>query len=459
MRRLATYLLVFIVLGFAGQHEVLSQTPENKKDDLLRSYLDSGSERDRKALLALEADKLQSSIKELAFVEASKTETIKAEIECPDGHTRPYWFYIPKTYDPAESYPLFVLLHGGVMGAPASAAQGMMKGMVGLLDEEWAEKLIVLSPAAIAQTTSQDGIWLKEGGMINVLHTIRHLKSIYNIDDDKIFIGGKSDGGSGAYAFAYRHPDAFAGYFPWVGHPRVAAVVGTSLWYKNLKGKRIYHIIGGQDRVQPARTIKPIIEAINKAGADIEYKVFDDARHDLSYLNTEMINILNDRVAKWNRDLLPQEVDWTTDDPKSGRHAWISIDSIEKLGKFGADCAPGVRFPANARTQDGRVLATYKSGKVEVKAHGVGKLSVWVAPKMLDKDGKLLIEVNGCEAYQGTPEADAELILSEFERTLDRKLPFIARIEIDVLALSPQGRESKPPKKDKSDDERESEEF
>ena len=61
-----------------------------------------------------------------------------------------------------------------------------------------------------------------------------------------------------------------------------------------------------------------------------------------------------------------------------------------------------------------------------------------------DKEYTLKVTVNGHEAFAGKPEPDPMLILSEFERTRDRRDDTFTRIEIDVAKLL--GVEIKRPK-------------
>src|SRR5262249_54200999 len=110
-----------------------------------------------------------------------------------DGKARPYHVYVPKGYDPARKHPAIVSLHGGV-------------GRVNLLSEDVINRIhadlekdgdkygwIIIFPLGQRGAT-----WFDRVGMANILAQLAAVKRSYNIDEDRVFLGGFSDGGSGA---------------------------------------------------------------------------------------------------------------------------------------------------------------------------------------------------------------------------------------------------------------------
>ena len=121
------------------------------------------------------------------------------------------------------------------------------------MGEKWSDEIMVLAPACMADDAGEDAFWWRDKGQRNVLHILREARQRFNIDDSKVFVCGMSDGGSGAFGFAGRRPDAFAGYFPMVGHPLVPASDGTLMFWENFKGANVYAINGGKDPLYPAK--------------------------------------------------------------------------------------------------------------------------------------------------------------------------------------------------------------
>jgi len=328
---------------FVARPVTAQEAPAEKP--LIQRYLEATEAKKpefRKQLLELGADGLRKAIAAYPFAKPSQTGTVKLRTMCPDGFPRPMWVYVPAKYDPAKSYPLVVHMHGGVSGMPLddaefSPGQYEMESWLGVLPAEWKEEVILLGVSAGVPDTNEDAIWWRNGGQRNVLHMIRETRRILNIDDDRIFVEGHSDGGSGSFGFAYRRPDTFAGFFPMNGHPLVPQSGGTSVWLENLKGSSIYAVNGGADRLYPAAQVTPIYDQALNVGASIESKVHQTLGHQISpVLKEEVAGIFKDRIAKQKRDRTPSAIDWTTDNAETGRRAWLEITELTDLGKHNA---------------------------------------------------------------------------------------------------------------------------
>ncbi|MCK6439677.1 MAG: hypothetical protein L6Q71_05685 [Planctomycetes bacterium] len=468
---------------------------------------------------------MKNAIENYTPPDTGKRGVFSTETLCPDGQVRHYMLRIPDTYDPERRYPMMVRLHGAVFFFQHKRSKADFNYFCKWLDEKWEEDIIVLGPSAYIPQKGKESCWWNiEGGMRNILHMIREVKRNYNIDDDRVFIGGMSDGGNGSYALATRRPDTFAGYFPFVAHPMIPMLNGVcQQWFTNLKGANIYHVSGGKDETYPGEIINRHIARANEQGASIILQYYPEAGHDHTFHSVEIPKILDTMVAKWQRDLVPKEIDWTTDTPSTGRKTWLEITEIGPLGELNTDIKPvtvvpprvklgievnrdikekcivtavpkdsvaermkimagdnivhlgefeipgwralgeamfklphsepvkcvverdGKRIelegvfdpPLDESKPSGRVIAKRNiavktdATLIEMQVYDVTKLRLWVAPVM-QIHGELKVVINGKEAFYSPVQPDADLILSEFERTFDRKLPFVAAVDIDV---------------------------
>lgn len=344
MKRLGWTLLVLLALSpLVVVHQAAAQAAKPAEKPLLRRYLDA-AEADkpelRKQLLALGVEGLRKEIAAYRFEAPVKTGTVKLFTTCPDGFRRPMWIYVPPKYDPAKSYPLIVHMHGGVSGTPLDGEDGEtapgeyeMGTWRDRLPEAWKSEVILLGVSAGAMETTRDAVWWRGAGQKNILHMITQVRRNLNIDDDRVFIEGHSDGGSGTFAFAFRRPDTFAGFFAMNGHPLVPTGDGVAVWLENLKGSSIYAVNGGADRLYPSAQLSPIYEQAKSLGVNIEFKSHEKLGHQITpVLKEEIDAILKDRVSTLKRARTPAAIDWTTDNPETGRRAWLSIDEVLNLG-------------------------------------------------------------------------------------------------------------------------------
>lgn len=312
---------------------------------LIQRYLESTEAKKpefRKQLLDLGADGLRKAIAEYKFQKPTQTGTVKLRTMCPDGFVRPMWVYVPEKYDPAKSYPLIVQMHGGVAGTPLddeefAPGQYEMETWRDALPEAWKQEVILLGVSAGVPETSEEAAWWRNAGQKNVLHMIREARRLLNIDDDRIFLEGHSDGGSGSFGFAFRRPDTFAGFLPMNGHPLVPLSAGTSVWLENLKDCSIYAVNGGADRLYPAAQLKPVYDQMQQHGVNILVVTHEKLGHQISpVLKDEVPAVLDRCVKDWRRVRGATTVDWTTDNPDTGRRLWLEIREIMDLGKHNA---------------------------------------------------------------------------------------------------------------------------
>jgi hypothetical protein len=263
--------------------------------------------------------------------EANPNQLLGFRVPCPDGNARVVFVSLPEGYDGSKPMALLVILHGGVSGQPAGAAQGMMNAMLEMLPDAAARKdTIYMSLAAEADKFGPDSMWWRPGGIANINAATASAQHTFNIDENRVFALGMSDGASGCYGLASRSPDAFAGFFPWVGNPLVPPSDGVSTWYENFVGQNIYAVNGGKDTLYPGAEMKKLIDAANAKGAKIEFKLYDEAGHNMSYGETELPLMFSKHMSAWRRNLLPESIDFSTDLVALGRRAWLSVDGFEE---------------------------------------------------------------------------------------------------------------------------------
>src|SRR5262249_40612777 len=149
----------------------------------------------------------------------------------------------PKKYDPAQKYPLFVSLHGGVSRREL-LPDGIVDQMRHGLDED-ADKysLMVLMPLGEKGAT-----WFDRVGMANVLSQVAAVKRHYNVDENRVLLGGFSDGASGSFIMGLFHPTPWAGFLALSGSVAVANLAPLDAFPANLVSRPIHSTNGGVDR-------------------------------------------------------------------------------------------------------------------------------------------------------------------------------------------------------------------
>ena len=115
--------------------------------------------------------------------------------------------------------------------------------------------------------------WWNEVGMTNISALVRRVKSGFNIDDDQVYLGGFSDGGSAGFLFAMTLPTDFAAFMALNGHMGVGSEDGGLPTYAtNLFNSPIFATTTDRDQLYPTSMMERSIAMAEKAGAKIHYK-------------------------------------------------------------------------------------------------------------------------------------------------------------------------------------------
>ncbi|MFH1231261.1 MAG: dienelactone hydrolase family protein, partial [Planctomycetota bacterium] len=303
-------------------NKVDDRTLERLVSDLLNAKDADGQNKITESLLNAHPsiDKIEELIKRGREYEPDvKTGWQIGENTCLDGESRPYHFYIPNNYKHTQKYPVIIFLHGGV-SSPQIMPDEYIKEIYNLwVSPDQAEDLIYVIPV-----TSRGAEWWTEPGAHHIIDSIENIKLKYNVDENRIYISGFSDGGSGVYYMALHHNTNFAGFISLNGFLPVAQMGGQSVYLPNLRNKPIYAVNTGNDQLYPPDEVKPYIEEMGKADVPITVKNYPDISHSLEYWGEEkpfLIDFMHNNV----RNPFPAKLSLETDNMELRRVHWVQI--------------------------------------------------------------------------------------------------------------------------------------
>ena len=311
-----------------------------------------------------------------------------------------YAVYVPPDYDPRRAYPLIVMLHGG------SSNGNLFLGVVlgNNMDWErynqflwndftprWSPDWIVVAPDGVGQLIWR---WMGEQDVLEVIDDVqRH----YNVDPQRVVLGGLSNGGMGAYSIGMRHAWRFS---------HVQAMAGAPSWLQYTGGRptdvettalrrysamhlaensvntdfRFYH--GTQD---PGPMRPAFVREMERhmRGLELEPNVrWYEHGHDLLYLVHRHGRVYPE-LAELVRDPRPAEVRVVTGDYRANRQHWVTVTRIE-------------RYPRMAR-----VRATARDGAITAETEGVLELALDLRDAPIGASGETRIVLDDTEVYAG----------------------------------------------------------
>ena len=225
---------------------------------------------------------------------------------------------------------------------------------------------------------------------------------------------GVSDGGTGAYFFAFKQPTPWAAFLPYIGHPGVLrnqqSGGGYRLYFENLMSKPLYIVNGENDRLYPASSVAPFIEILAEEGVDHIWKVVPEGGHNTNWLPDEAPMI--EKFKQDNpRNALPERVQWVADrTDKFNRNLWVQIDSMSQT--------PGL-LEVNRNGNEFRVLA-----------RGVSEFTLLLNPEEVNFSQAIQVYVNGESIFDEIVMQDKETLLRWASKDLDRSMLFTAELKL-----------------------------
>jgi len=249
---------------------------------------------------------------------------VAARIKSSDGHEQPYAVFIPERYDPDESWPLVVFLHG----SGESGHDGIRQTRVGL--GPFIERYRSKCPFIAVFPQSPDArIWFRGAQAKVVFEIIDQVQRDYRVDPDRIYLTGLSMGGFGTWEMAMMRPDLFAAIAPICGGGPVEAAA-------RIRNLPVWAFHGALDDKVPVSLTRDMIKALKDQGGDPKYTEFPKLGHecwDAAYDTPGFFPWL----LKQRRSKLPRVMKVALDRawcPVPTRVRWLRIEAAEPDAKF-----------------------------------------------------------------------------------------------------------------------------
>ena len=373
-------------------------TPDNAQNAEIQSQLISSSS-DVSTLYQL----LKTGPTYRSDVPTGQQESIRI---AADGTRFPFIFLVPDNYDPTHRYPVEFMLHGGVSRPEWEPGGGWWRR--GFDSLEQSDRIVVIPASWV------DAFWWHENQAENLPAILNTLKASYNIDEDRVTLTGVSDGGTGAYFFAFKQPTPWAAFLPYIGHPGVLrnqqSGGGYRLYFENLMSKPLYIVNGENDRLYPASSVAPFIEILAEEGVDHIWKVVPEGGHNTNWLPDEAPMI--EKFKQDNpRNALPERVQWVADrTDKFNRNLWVQIDSMSQT--------PGL-------------LEVNRNGnEFHVLARGVSEFTLLLNPEEVNFSQAIQVYVNSENIFDEIVAQDKQTLLHWASKDLDRSMLFTAELKL-----------------------------
>lgn len=329
----------------------------------------------------------------------------KAVIDSKDVR---YALYVPPGYSPQIEYPLIVCLHGA--GFDGNRYLERWSARLG-------ESYIIVCPSV------EGGIWWTDDAVYQVISLIEEIKAIYNVDTNRIFLTGMSNGGVGALRIGITYADRFAGVIPMAG-----AMPDEALpLLKNLKNTSVYIIHGSKDQVIPVEYSRKINNRLTELGYDVVYREHSRVHPEAGghFFPSEELPDLIKWLEGKKRNPYPKELIKLASNGEGTGCYWVRIDETEQPKEKKEKKTNWSLFTQiEAKITDGN--------RIEVKSRKVRKYTLFLNDNIIDLSKPITIITNGRVSFEGLLKKDPSLLLKEARSRQDREMFFTTAVTIKV---------------------------
>jgi predicted esterase len=329
-----------------------------------------------------------------------------------------YYVQLPPEYDPYRRYPTVITLNGG--------------GTTPLQQIDWWAGAAGDNGNRLGQASRFGYIiisvdWAKEGQRqyeysarehAAVLASLRDACRRFSVDTDRVFLSGHSIGGDAAWDLGLAHPDLWAGVIP------IVAVSDRycARYFENADLVPFYVVSGELDGDKTKLNSRDIDRYMIRR-YDVTVVEYLGRGHENF---SDEIQRIYDWMGRRQRDFFPKEFKVSTMRTWDNFFWWLELDNFP----HGTIVEPS-NWPPPRGTQPMKVTAAIKGNNISVTT-GADKISVWLAPEMVDFNKPVRVRLNGKSLNTGENllvEPNLETLLEDVRTRGERQHPFWAKIE------------------------------
>lgn len=325
----------------------------------------------------------------------------------------PFLMYIPKDYRPSESKSLVVYLQGAVRGRQ----QFSVKSNTPEFENAVLGKLTKLNTFIIYPFARKDFNWLMHKQAFETIsREIQFAKTLYNINDNKVYIGGHSNGATGALWFALNNRTDFAGFYGFALSPVLN--LGQS-FYANLNNEqKLITLNGTKDDVFEFKDVSAVYEKVKPQKPNWILQPIKNGGHNfMSDFPGEIEQIFVD-LLKENRNPFPHAITEQTDNNDSASNFWLKITQLNSS--------------TEETKQPSTVKAQYVNNTFTITTDNVSEIKLLIPFGMVNYKKNVSVKINNVLKFNRKIKPQKEILLNHFLMFRDRKFLIANEITLKI---------------------------
>jgi len=378
----------------------------------------------------------------------------------------PFRVFVPESYKSTNRNPLLLLLHGAVGLSSFNDARNYLDPSSSAARDNAEDPLfnffskrgyIIVMPIADSKKKFDWSINKFEGfagvepvtnnGVNATYKTLSRMVSLVkaslNIDDDRVFAMGHSDGADGTFVLGLTQPSQFAAFA--IYNSMLTNLAAHNIYLKNLKNISLYAVHSDLDDLRPIQGTREILTEANQfLDRKIIYKEYHGYRHFDKHLTID-VPYAAAFFEGIERDSYPADIYWESENSADNRCAWIAVDKFDvnmpkadwqtefnpkAYNKMSGDFGPGKCYDDNNESY--AIRGHYSNNTFTIFTSRVKSFNIYIDPSRVNISLPVEILVNGKRVFDGLVPPDKGFLLGNFGENFDRKALWIAKVRINV---------------------------
>lgn len=316
----------------------------------------------------------------------------------PGHYGWPYIVHIPEDYRGDEPFPLLIFLSGD-MGRSIHGVGYSRETLPHL-------GYVVVFPHA-------QNFWWRQEPTAHAHALLTEVRRQLNIDPNRVYLAGSSNGGTGTVQFSAHWSDRLAASVSMMGAGlRTADGAGPPL-VVNLLQLPLLLLHGAEDKTIRAQADRELLEAIRQLNpqAPASLHVLPGRGHDIIFDTDE--GLTQPFLQQHVRNPFPRTVVFQAADMRFPRRFWLEI----------AEKSKGLA-EVHGAIEDGNTI--------RIQTAGVKQLRLLLRPELLPRKDKVRVILNDREVFSGPLAQDCKLLEKSWRESGDAYLAYTTELTFTI---------------------------
>lgn len=371
----------------------------------------------------------------------------------------PIKIFIPNNYKESVPSKVILLLHGATVLSSFKDAYKLDTAFEKDIFYDYfaTRNYIIIRPYADGHGPNADGKinfdWVvnrfngkKNSNKINytfetLTAIIKNLKEIINIDDNKIFALGHSDGADGAFALEIYQPSIFAGFIAY--NSMLNQIFGYDIYLGNTQNRQLYIVHSDLDDLRPIQQTRDIIKILDSIKSPFLYKEYMGYQHEDSHLQKDVKNAY-DWTNGIRRNSFQKALFLESCNYSNNACDWIKIcefDTTLKKAKWHNELNPKMYNKRDSiyyensyyhLNKSAAVKASYNNNIFNIYTSRVKEIEILISPVMVNFENPIYVNVNEKQLFKGKLNSNKKYLLNTFKQNFDRQALWVTSINLKI---------------------------